>query len=143
MRRVKAIVTKAGLDAHERGLHVVSRGLRDAGFEVVVLGLRTSPQTVVNVAVQEDCDVVGVSSLAGGHLQYARRLREALDKVGIDPVVVFGGVIPDDDDEAMRESGVDAIFRAGSMVGDMAEKIAELCRVREERAQQEKETAHG
>ena len=143
MTRIKAIVTKAGLDAHERGVHVVSRGLRDAGFEVVLLGLRTSPQTVVEVAVQEDCDVVGISSLAGGHLQYATRLRQALDQAGIDPVVVFGGVIPDEDDDAMREAGVGAIFRAGSMVGDMAEQIRELCRAREDRASRDKENTHG
>ncbi|GAA2116251.1 cobalamin B12-binding domain-containing protein [Actinomadura alba] len=131
MTSIKAIVTKAGLDAHERGVHVVSRGLRDAGFEVVLLGLRTSPQTVAKVAVQEDCNVVGVSSLAGGHLNYAKKLREALDAEGVDPVVVFGGVIPDEDNAALQALGVQAIFQAGSMVTDMAEQIRELCNARD------------
>jgi methylmalonyl-CoA mutase cobalamin-binding domain/chain len=140
---LKAIVTKAGLDAHERGLHVVSRGLRDAGFEVVVLGLRTPPSTVADVAVQEDCDVVGVSSLAGGHLQYARKLRAALDKVGADPIVVFGGVIPDKDDQAMEEAGVSAIFRSGSMVTDMAARIEHLCNERGDAAHNPEEKNHG
>ena len=132
MRPIKVIVTKAGLDAHERGVHVVARGLRDAGFEVVVLGLRTSPQTVAQVALQEDCDVVGISSLAGGHLQYARRLRQALDDAGIDPIVVFGGVISESDGPAMGDAGVKEIFRSGSMVTEMAARIRELCVLRQQ-----------
>jgi methylmalonyl-CoA mutase C-terminal domain/subunit len=141
--RIKAIVTKAGLDAHERGIHVVSRGLRDAGFEVVLLGLRTSPQAVARVAVQEDCDVIGISSLAGGHLRYATRLQEALNEADIEPVVVFGGVIPEEDDDALRAVGVQAIFRAGSMVTDMAEQIRALCTAAEDGAPRYKEATHG
>lgn len=128
----RAVVAKAGLDAHERGVHVVSRGLRDAGFEVILLGLRVSADGVAAMAVQEDADVVGISSLAGGHRLFARKLMDALAAEDFRPVVVFGGVIPEPDEPYLRELGVDEIFRAGSLMSDITRRINELCDQRAE-----------
>jgi methylmalonyl-CoA mutase C-terminal domain/subunit len=126
-RPLRVLLVKAGLDAHERGMHVVSRGLRDEGFEVIVLGLRQSAGAVAQVAVQEDVDVVGISSLAGGHLAYVRAVRRALDELGGDPVVVVGGVIPQEDRGRLTELGVAEIYPPGSSVRAMARRLEELC----------------
>src|ERR1044072_1891106 len=107
-RALRVVLTKAGLDAHERGMHVVSRGLRDHGFEVIVLGLRQRPRAVVQVAIQEDADVIGVSSLAGGHLPYLRALTEQMRELGAESIAVVGGVIPAQDVPKLREMGVAA-----------------------------------
>lgn len=123
----RALIAKAGLDAHERGVHVVTRGLRDAGFEVIYLGLRVKPAGLVNVVVQEDVQVLGVSSLAGGHRRFATNLRLALDRAGADPVVVFGGVIPEEDDDYLAEQGVQAVFRSGTLMSEIVGTIRGLC----------------
>jgi methylmalonyl-CoA mutase, C-terminal domain len=126
-RPLRVVLVKAGLDAHERGMHVVSRGLRDQGFEVIVLGLRQPPAAVAQVAVQEDADVVGISSLAGGHLSYVRGVRDALDALSGDPVVVVGGVIPAEDHARLEALGVARIYPPGSSVLEMARQLEELC----------------
>lgn len=123
----RALIAKAGLDAHERGVHVITRGLRDAGFEVIMAGLRTPPRAVTSIAVQEDVDVIGISSLAGGHRSFAARLGAALAEADISPVVVFGGVIPEKDDDFLRENGVDAVFRPGTAMAEISRAITELC----------------
>lgn len=123
----RALVTKAGLDAHERGVHVICGGLRDAGFEVIYMGLRCKPEVIARTAVDEDVDVIGVSSLAGGHRRFANKLREALDHEDIDPVLVFGGVIPEEDDEYLHEHGVQAVFRSGTLMADIVRTIEALC----------------
>ncbi|MEE2059010.1 cobalamin-dependent protein [Rhodococcus artemisiae] len=127
MSRYKALISKAGLDAHERGVHVVARGLRDSGFETVVLGLRTTPEILVASAIQEDVDVIGISSLAGSHMHFVKKVTELLREEDFDPVLVVGGVIPDEDLVPLEALGVDAIFRSGSLVLNMAEVIRGLC----------------
>src|ERR1041384_5735009 len=126
-RALRVVLTKAGLDAHERGMHVVSRGLRDPGFEVIVLGLRQSAAAVAAVAVQEAAAVVGISSLAGGHLAYVRAAQEELRNAGADVVVVIGGVIPAEDREKLRELGVAEVYPPGTLVGHIAKRLHELC----------------
>jgi methylmalonyl-CoA mutase, C-terminal domain len=126
-RPLRIVLTKAGLDAHERGMHVVSRGLRDHGFEVIVLGLRQRPPAVVHVAIQEDADIIGISSLAGGHLSYVRAVAEQIREQGSDAALIVGGVIPQEDAATLLDLGVAAIFPPGSLVSDMAAKLHELC----------------
>ncbi len=126
----RVLIAKAGLDAHERGVHVITRGLRDAGFEVIYLGLRTKPEAIAKVARDEDIDVVGVSSLAGGHRRVAANLRAALDAIGIDPVVVLGGVIPATDDDYLTEQGVGAVFRSGTLMSEIVATVRALCDAR-------------
>ena len=123
-------MTKAGLDAHERGVHVVSRGLRDHGMEVIVMGLRQPADTVARVAIQEDADVIGVSSLAGGHLAYLQALIEKMRELESDSIVVVGGVIPADDVPKLHDMGVAAIFPPGTLVSEIAAKLTELCQTR-------------
>lgn len=123
----RALIAKAGLDAHERGIHVVTRGLRDAGFEVIYLGLRVKPEALVHVVVQEDVQVLGVSSLAGGHRRFAANLRLALEAACVDPVVIFGGVIPEEDDDYLAEQGVQAVFRSGTLMSEIVGTVRGLC----------------
>lgn len=129
-RPLRVVMTKAGLDAHERGVHVVSRGLRDHGMEVIVLGLRQPPDTVARVAIQEDADVIGVSSLAGGHLAYIAALIEKMRELESDSIVVVGGVIPADDVPKLHDLGVAAIFPPGTLVSEIAAKLTELGQTR-------------
>jgi methylmalonyl-CoA mutase, C-terminal domain len=118
---IRVVVAKGGLDAHERGVHVVVLGLRDAGFEVVYLGLRATPEQIVGAAIQDDVDVIGISSLSGGHRNFVARILELLRKAGADPVVVVGGLITPDDQEHLIDAGVARIFGQGSLVRDIVE----------------------
>jgi methylmalonyl-CoA mutase C-terminal domain/subunit len=118
------LVAKCGLDAHERGVHVVSRGLRDNGFEVVYLGLRSTPEAICSVAQQEDVDVIGISSLAGGHREFLRRLGAMMKERGMDDVLlVVGGVIPEEDVEFLYEQGVRAAFGQGTPMSEIVSFI--------------------
>lgn len=120
---IRVVFAKGGLDAHERGAHVVVLGLREAGFEVVYLGLRRTPEEVVRAAVQEDADVVGISSLSGGHRGYVRRVIELINQAGADPVVILGGLIPEDDHAELLDAGVHRIFGQGALVSEIASFI--------------------
>ena len=120
---VRMIFAKGGLDAHERGAHVVVLGLREAGFEVVYLGLRRTPTEIVEAAIQEDADVIGVSSLSGGHRGFILEILTRLADAGADVVVVAGGLIPEDDQKQLLAAGVSRIFGQGALVGDMADYL--------------------
>lgn len=114
-RRIRVLVAKLGLDAHDRGAKVVARAYRDAGFEVIYTGLYQRPEQVATAAVQEDVDVVAVSSLAGAHMTLIPELIQKLREQGADDVVVLaGGVIPRDDIPALKEAGVAEVFGPGS-----------------------------
>lgn len=120
---IRVIFTKGGLDAHERGAHVVVLGLREAGFEVVYMGLRRTPEEIVRAAVQEDADVIGVSSLSGGHRSFVLGILDLLHEAEADPVVVLGGLIPDEEQPKLLEAGVGQIFGQGTLVSDIAEYL--------------------
>lgn len=105
--RIRVIIAKVGLDGHDRGVKVVARTLRDAGMDVIYTGLHRTPEEVVEAAVQEDVDVIGVSILSGAHMTVFPRILDSLRKKGADDIlVVGGGVIPDDDVEKLKEAGV-------------------------------------
>ena len=127
---MRVVFAKGGLDAHERGAHVVVLGLREAGFEVVYMGLRRTPEEVVRAAVQEDADVVGISSLSGGHRGFVRRILELLQQQGADPVVVVGGLIPEEDHQPLLDAGVGRIFGQGALVSDIADYLRTAVAVR-------------
>jgi methylmalonyl-CoA mutase, C-terminal domain len=126
LRGTKIVLAKAGLDAHERGVHVIALGLRDAGADVVYLGLRQTPREVVTAAVQEDADFIGVSSLAGSHLGYIRQLNVELAAQDCCALVVLGGVIQPEEVDELTELGVRAIFMPGSMMRDIVVELARL-----------------
>jgi methylmalonyl-CoA mutase C-terminal domain/subunit len=123
-RPIRVVVAKVGLDGHEVGARVVARGLVEAGMEVVYTGLRRTPEQVVATAIDEDADVIGISTLSGAHMALLARVREAMDRKGLDDVLlVAGGVIPEADVEALRGLGVDAVFHPMTPIGEIADFI--------------------
>jgi methylmalonyl-CoA mutase C-terminal domain/subunit len=123
---IRVLLAKGGLDAHERGIHVLSVGLRDAGFDVIYVGLRRSPGELADDAVQEDADFIGISSLTGGVVPYVRKVMAELALRGLRIQVVVGGLIPETDRQELRELGVAAIFGQGALVGDIAARFRNL-----------------
>ncbi len=120
-RRIRVLVGKPGLDGHDRGARVIAYGLRDAGFEVIYTGLRQSPEQIVQAAIQEDVDVVGLSILSGAHLGLTGKVIELLrEQGGGDIPVLVGGLIPDEDKPALRAMGVAGIFTAGTPIAEVA-----------------------
>lgn len=113
-------MAKPGLDGHDRGVKVIARALRDAGFEVIYTGLFQTPEQVAEAVVQEDADAVGISVLSGAHLTLFPRVVQALADRGAEDVVVFGGgIIPDEDIPALREAGVAAVFTPGAPLDEI------------------------
>ncbi len=108
------MVSKVGLDGHDRGIKVVARALRDAGMEVIYTGLHQTPEQIANAAIQEDVDAVGLSCLSGAHMTLFPRVAELLQGQGGEDIVVFGGgIIPDGDIPALESAGIQAIFTPG------------------------------
>jgi methylmalonyl-CoA mutase C-terminal domain/subunit len=119
-RRIRVLVAKPGLDGHDRGAKVVARAMRDAGMEVIYTGIRQTPETIVEAALQEDVDVVGLSSLSGAHMTLFPRVVDLLGQRGLGHVLVIaGGVIPADDRTALLAGGVDAVFGPGTHTDDV------------------------
>ena len=113
--RIRVVVAKPGLDGHDRGAKVVARALRDAGMEVIYTGLHQTPEQIVETAIQEDADAVGISILSGAHMTLVPRILEGLRENGVEDVlVVVGGTIPRDDILALKEQGVAEIFTPGT-----------------------------
>ena len=126
MKPVRVLIAKPGLDGHDVGAKVVARALKDAGFEVLYTGLRRSAEEIARAASQEDVDVIGVSILSGSHLPWCRKLKARLDAEGLeDKLFLVGGNIPRKDDEALRELGVDAVFRTGAPTSAIVDYIRE------------------
>jgi methylmalonyl-CoA mutase C-terminal domain/subunit len=118
--RYRVIIAKPGLDGHDRGAKVVARALRDAGFEVVYTGLHQTPEQIVETAIQEDADVIGLSSHSGAHMTLFPRVTKLLADRGAADIVVFGGgIIPEEDIPALEDAGVEAVFGPGSSTQDI------------------------
>jgi methylmalonyl-CoA mutase, C-terminal domain len=114
-RKIRVVVAKAGLDGHDRGAKIVARALRDAGMEVIYTGLHQTPEQIVETAIQEDADAVGISLLSGAHMTLVPRILELLRENGAEDVlVVLGGTIPEDDAEELKRQGVAAVFGPGA-----------------------------
>jgi len=123
-RKIRVLVAKPGLDGHERGAHVVAYGLRDAGFEVIYTGVRQTAEQIVNTAIQEDVNVVGLSILSGAHLSLTQKVMDGLKASGADDILVLvGGIIPGEDVSRLKEMGVGEVFTAGTPVSAIAEFI--------------------
>ncbi len=122
--RIRVVVAKPGLDGHDRGAKVVARALRDAGMEVIYTGLHQTPEQIVQTALQEDADAIGLSVLSGAHMTLFAKVVELLKAKDAEDVVVFGGgIIPQDDIPRLRELGVAAIFTPGATTGDIVEWV--------------------
>ena len=123
-RRPRVLVAKIGLDGHSRGAYVVAHGLRQAGMEVIYTGIRQTPSSVARAAVEEDVDVIGISSMVGAHLAIAKKLRDALTALKASDIpIIIGGIIPEEDYDPLRALGVHRIFPPGSEVRDMVQYI--------------------
>lgn len=119
-RPLKILIAKTGLDGHERGALVVAMGLREAGLEVAYTGIRSTPEQIVALAIQENVDAIGLSSLSGGHMAQFRRVMEVLKQEKVKGVLVFaGGIIPDDDVKKLQKLGIKAIFGPGSTIASI------------------------
>ena len=125
-KRIKALIGKVGMDTHDRGAKIIARTLRDAGMEVIYTGIYQTTDQIVQAAVQEDVDVVGISSLDGGHMTIFTEILDGLKKEGRDDVLVLaGGVIPLDEAEELKSKGVAEVFRAGTVTDDVSKFIRE------------------
>jgi len=119
-RTYRVVVAKAGLDGHDRGVKIIARALRDAGFEVIYTGLFQTPEQVAEAALQEDADAVGLSVLSGAHMTQFPRVMAELDKRGLDDVLVFGGgIVPPSDIAALTADGVAGIFTPGASMDEI------------------------
>jgi len=132
---IRVLMAKVGLDGHDRGVKIVARALRDAGMEVVYTGLHRSPEEVVAAATQEDVDVIGVSLLSGAHMALFPRIIDLLkeqDSFG-EYLLLGGGVIPDEDLDALREMGVDAVLGQDTPPEDVVRTVREMVAQRKDR----------
>lgn len=120
--RIRVLLAKPGLDGHDRGIKVIARALRDAGMEVIYTGLRQTPEQIVNAALQEDVDAIGLSILSGAHMTLFPRVVELARGAGLDDVIIFGGgIIPDEDIPRLKELGVAEVFTPGARMEDIIE----------------------
>ncbi|EFK08043.1 B12 binding domain protein [delta proteobacterium NaphS2] len=125
-RRVRVMVAKPGLDGHDRGARIIARAYRDAGFEVVYTGLHQTPEEIVEAAIQEDVDMVGLSSLAGAHKYLFQTVVELLRERGAEDIVVCGGgIIPDEDIKKLKSAGVREIFTPGATLDEIVKWVKE------------------
>ncbi|MBI2917314.1 MAG: cobalamin B12-binding domain-containing protein [Chloroflexi bacterium] len=130
-RKIRVLMAKPGLDGHDRGAKVVARALRDAGMEVIYTGIRQSPEMVVQAAVQEDVDVVGLSILSGAHMELFPAIVQGLKEAGLnDVVLVAGGIIPEEDRAALKQLGIEGTFGPGANTRDIVEYIQKAAAAR-------------
>lgn len=123
-RKIRVLIAKPGLDGHDRGAKVIARGLRDAGMEVIYLGLRLTPEQIAETALQENVDVVGLSCLSGAHMTLFPKTAELIrEGGGNSTLIIGGGIIPKKDTDKLIEAGIARIFRPGTSLGEIIEFI--------------------
>jgi methylmalonyl-CoA mutase, C-terminal domain len=125
--KIRVLVAKPGLDGHDRGAKVIARALRDAGMEVIYTGLRQTPEMIVNAALQEDVQVIGLSILSGAHNAIVPRILQLLrEKEMTDVKLIVGGIVPDEDAENLKRQGVAAVFQPGASLDAIVERVRAL-----------------
>jgi len=125
-RKIRVLVSKIGLDGHDRGAKVIAYGLRDAGFEVIFLGIRHTPEQIVRTAIQEDVQVVGLSILSGAHMPLTKRVVDLLKEQGGEEILILvGGVVPEEDKVTLKEMGVLEVFTSGTDMNRVVQVINE------------------
>lgn len=123
-RKIRVLIAKAGLDGHDRGAKVIAAALRDAGMEVIYTGLRQTPEMIVEAALQEDVDVIGISILSGAHMTIFPKVLKLMKEKGLDDVLLTGGgIIPKEDIQKLKEMGVGELFTPGTPTTEIAEYI--------------------
>ena len=130
--KIRVLLAKPGLDGHDRGVKVIARALRDAGMEVIYTGLRQTPEQIVNAALQEDVEIIGLSILSGAHMTIFPRILELMKEKGMTDVTLFGGgIIPEDDIPRLKSAGVGEIFLPGTSTEDIIKYINQNIKPRE------------
>ncbi len=125
-RKIRVLIAKAGLDGHDRGAKVIAAALRDAGMEVIYTGLRQTPDMIVEAALQEDVDVIGISMLSGAHMTLFPRIRKLMDDKGLNDVLLTGGgIMSKEDIEDLKKQGVGQLFTPGASMQQIADYISE------------------
>ncbi len=128
-RKIRVLIAKPGLDGHDRGAKVIARALRDAGMEVIYTGIRQTPEQIASAAIQEDVDIVGLSSLSGAHNSLFPKVVQILKEKGAEDILVFGGgIIPVDDIPELKKAGIRGIFQPGASTEDIIKYIKENIR---------------
>ena len=121
---IRVLISKIGLDGHDRGAKVIAYSLRDAGFEVIFMGIRQTADRIVNTAIQEDVKVIGLSILSGAHLSLTKRVIEKLKEKGAgDVILLVGGVIPEEDKPVLKDMGVTEVFTSGTHIDEVVQTI--------------------
>jgi methylmalonyl-CoA mutase, C-terminal domain len=125
-KKIRVLIAKAGLDGHDRGAKVIAAALRDAGMEVIYTGLRQTPEMIVEAALQEDVDVIGISILSGAHMTILPKIKTLMNEKGLtDVLLTGGGIIPEEDIKKLREIGVGELFTPGAPTTEIADYINE------------------
>jgi methylmalonyl-CoA mutase, C-terminal domain len=123
-RKIRVIIGKVGLDGHDRGAKVIASALRDAGIEVIYLGLRQTPESMVEASIQEDVDAIGVSILSGAHMTIFPKIKKLMDEKGLQDILLFGGgIIPEKDIEELNKQGIGKLFTPGASTVEIVEYI--------------------
>ena len=126
--KIRVIIAKPGLDGHDRGAKVIAQGLRDAGMEVIYLGIRLTPEQIAESAIQEDVDVVGLSCLSGAHISLFSRVSSLLKKKGREDILLLGGgIIPDEDVPKLKRRGIARVYRPGTPISEISQYIKKVC----------------
>jgi len=127
--KYRVLIAKPGLDGHDRGAKIIARALRDNEFEVIYTGIRQSPREIVATAIQEDVAAIGLSSLSGAHLRLFPAVIDELKKADAQDIKVLGGgIIPDEDIEALKKAGIESVFTPGAPLADIIEAFKRVCR---------------
>jgi len=130
-QKIRVVIAKPGLDGHDRGAKVIARALRDAGMEVIYMGLRQTPEQIVAAALQEDADAIGLSILSGAHMHICPRIMELLREKGMqDVLVVIGGIIPNVDIPKLNAIGIEGVFLPGTPMQDIVDFITRRAHAR-------------
>lgn len=125
-RKIRVIIGKVGLDGHDRGAKVIASALRDAGIEVIYLGLRQTPESMVESAIQEDVDAIGVSILSGAHMTIFPKIKKLMNEKGLDDIILFGGgIIPEKDINNLYKLGIGKLFTPGTSTVEIVDYIKE------------------
>lgn len=129
-KKIRVLIAKPGLDGHDKGAKVIARALRDAGMEVIYTGIRRSPEEIVEAAIQEDVDLIGVSILSGAHKKLCKKILTLLKEKEVDIPVILGGIIPDDDIPELKDTGIIEVFTPGTSLDEIIEKVKDIALAR-------------
>ncbi len=128
-KKIRVLIAKAGLDGHDRGAKVIAAALRDAGMEIIYTGLRQTPEMIVEAALQEDVDVIGISVLSGAHMTLFPKILNLMKEKGLNDVLLTGGgIIPEEDIKELKKKGVGELFTPGAPTSSIAEYIKKWCK---------------